>query len=161
MTGGFWKTRDTLSHTRNIPLFHDLLDRSVSLTMRPDMKWSWPFTIRQLDAYKGVCWHQKCEPQPPFYHDTSSWNHHLTFLYLYNSKIMWVTTNHIRCKHHSRQGTHTNAISAGDDLKLIDFGLSKFGEPSKKMEMRVPRGTATGSLIHGFGEMPRCFFAGW
>ena len=25
------------------------------------------------------------------------------------------------------------------------------------MEMRVPRGTATGSLIHGFGEMPRCF----
>ncbi|CAK9071962.1 unnamed protein product [Durusdinium trenchii] len=25
----------------------------------------------------------------------------------------------------------------GDDLKLIDFGLSKFWEPSKKMEMRV------------------------
>ena len=30
-------------------------------------------------------------------------------------------------------------MTAGDDLKLIDFGLSKFWEPSKKMEMRVPR----------------------
>lgn len=39
------------------------------------------------------------------------------------------------------------SVHAGDDLKLIDFGLSKFWEPSKKMEMRVPRGTATGSLI--------------
>ena len=48
--------------------------------------------------------------------------------------------------------------NAGDDLKLIDFGLSKFWEPSKKMEMRVPR--PRGSLMHGEGgEMPtRCFF---
>lgn len=28
-------------------------------------------------------------------------------------------------------------MAIGADLKLIDFGLSKFWEPSKKMEMRV------------------------
>jgi hypothetical protein len=35
---------------------------------------------------------------------------------------------------------------AGEDLKLIDFGLSKFWVPSKKMEMRVPRFEIDGKI---------------
>lgn len=53
---------------------------------------------------------------------------------------------------------HTQMPSpAGDDLKLIDFGLSKFWEPSKKMEMRVPR--PRGSLMHGWWRDAKGVFA--